>query len=465
MTRLWPASGNGSGSQFGRIVFCLLVTALVACANAGLAVSTTPEELARRAVSADGPTAEAAMARLREMGADGLEALFQVHKPMLDRVTDGTDVPHDDPHWQRICRALDTVGGQRDCYTSRLFWYTDFDAARQAAAESGRPILSLRLLGKLTDEYSCANSRFFRTALYANREVADLMRDRFVLHWKSVRPVPRVTIDFGDGRKVERTLTGNSIHYILDSRGRPVEALPGLYGPGAFQRGLIQAEQVAKAFGRLEPKDWPGRIRNYHARQLAAVVSAWRNDLDQLGVKVEEPAKDQDRTNAGKAVPARAAALIAFSKSAVEVPILERLAGMDLTASTERLEDATDAETWKRLAELHIEDARLDDGSIALMRKQNPHLCSRTSKLAGADPLLPMVRNFEMSIAMDTVRNRYLLHREIHRQLAENEPTADVDTLNEWVYAELFLTPSSDPWLGLVPDDTYTALETAAVVQ
>jgi hypothetical protein len=26
------------------------------------------------------------------------------------------------------------------------------------------------------------------------------------------------------------------------------------------------------------------------------------------------------------------------------------------------------------------------------------------------------------------------------------------------VYAELFLTPSSDPWLGLVPEGAYTAL-------
>ena len=35
----------------------------------------------------------------------------------------------------------------------------------------------------------------------------------------------------------------------------------------------------------------------------------------------------------------------------------------------------------------------------------------------------------------------------------------DVDALNEWVYAELFLTPSSDPWLGLAPRDVYTALD------
>ena len=35
----------------------------------------------------------------------------------------------------------------------------------------------------------------------------------------------------------------------------------------------------------------------------------------------------------------------------------------------------------------------------------------------------------------------------------------DVDALNERVYAELFLTPRSDPWIGLVPSGVYSALE------
>jgi hypothetical protein len=39
-----------------------------------------------------------------------------------------------------------------------------------------------------------------------------------------------------------------------------------------------------------------------------------------------------------------------------------------------------------------------------------------------------------------------------------------VDQLNERVYAELFLTPSSDPWLGLVTPDVYTALDNGGVV-
>ena len=78
--------------------------------------------------------------------------------------------------------------------------------------------------------------------LYSNADVSEYLKDHYVLHWKSVRPVPKVTIDYGDGRKLERTLTGNSIHYILDSEGRPIDAIPGLYGPFAFRRILIHGE-------------------------------------------------------------------------------------------------------------------------------------------------------------------------------------------------------------------------------
>jgi hypothetical protein len=76
------------------------------------------------------------------------------------------------------------------------------------------------------------------------------------------------------------------------------------------------------------------------------------------------------------------------------------------------------------------------------------------------DPVLRMVRNFENSMSLDTVRNEYLLHRRVHERLAENETgTMDFDALNEWVYAELFLTPSKDPWLGMAPSDVYSALD------
>ena len=62
---------------------------------------------------------------------------------------------------------------------------------------------------------------------------------------QTVQPVTKVTIDFGDGRKLERTITGNSVHYILDSSGRPIDAIPGLYGLKAFPKQVKQAEVIA----------------------------------------------------------------------------------------------------------------------------------------------------------------------------------------------------------------------------
>jgi len=69
------------------------------------------------------------------------------------------------------------------------------------------------------------------------------------------------------------------------------------------------------------------------------------------------------------------------------------------------------------------------------------------------------------SIALDTVRNEYQLHRRIHKWLAEGSYRPEVDVLNERVYAEVFLTPSSDPWLGLAPADVYTALPNGGVAR
>jgi hypothetical protein len=148
-------------------------------------------------------------------------------------------------HGRFASAALDALCAQRDAHTSLLYWHTDLDAARAEARRARKPILSLRLLGRLDEELSCANSRFFRATLYPDPVVNALLRDRFVLHWRSVRPVPVVTIDFGDGRRLVRTLTGNSVHLVLDADGRPRDAIPGLYSAPGFARALAPHAGVA----------------------------------------------------------------------------------------------------------------------------------------------------------------------------------------------------------------------------
>jgi hypothetical protein len=125
-----------------------------------------------------------------------------------------------------------------------LLWFTDLGAA----------IMSLRLLGNLPDELTCANSRFFKRVLYREPRIHQVLRQDFVLHWESVRPVPIVTLDFGDGRRVTKTITGNSAHLVLDSHGRLVDALPGLFDADTFLALLAQARTFAHADRRALPE-------------------------------------------------------------------------------------------------------------------------------------------------------------------------------------------------------------------
>jgi hypothetical protein len=74
------------------------------------------------------------------------------------------------------------------------------------------------------------------------------------------------------------------------------------------------------------------------------------------------------------------------------------------------------------------------------------------------------VRAFERTLAEDSLRNELLRHRTLHAWMsakAAPEPLAD---LNRRVYASLFLTPSRDPWLGLLAADAYSALDNEGLV-
>ena len=61
------------------------------------------------------------------------------------------------------------------------------------------------------------------------------------------------------------------------------------------------------------------------------------------------------------------------------------------------------------------------------------------------------------------LRNDYLLHPKLYGWLMTDPSRSDLNRFNEKVYAELFLTPATDPWLGLFSPDVYTALEGGGV--
>ena len=121
---------------------------------------------------------------------------------------------------------------------------------------------------------------------------------------------------------------------------------------------------------------------------------------------------------------------------------------------------------WNLMGQLHRDDAHLDSNSKALMRVKNPGPGAAeagrlaVSKAMVEDPMLRAMREFERAMAEDSVRNRYELHSQIHEWFEKEAPqTRAVPVLNEMVYANLFLMPSSDPWLGLRPANAYSGLE------
>lgn len=409
--------------------------------------------LAIKAASENAAEAAVAIPELRKMGPAGLDALFTEYAEDIRLHVAREDA--DLARWARIATALDQVAQQRDAYSAHLYWFTDLEQAKLLAAETKRPILSLRLLGNLTDEFSCANSRFFRTALYANPTIAGYLRSNYVLYWSSERAAPRITIDYGDGRKLERTITGNSIHYILDANGGPVDALPGLYGPGAFIRELVRDAALVKSLAGKSEEQRFAVLLAYHQQRIKETTTAWNADLVAAGVNPRD-AKLRATQDPG----AVDAAPRAISKAIVEFDVLK-----SITADTRSLASLTDLQAWTKIANRHFGDAALHTDSYGLIRQEM--FPGRVGPLpAGeANTMDAAIRKFMVNIALDSIRNEYLLRSQMHAWFVADGGFGDWATLNARVYKDLFLTPSTDPWLGLYAPDVYTGLTNSGVVK
>jgi hypothetical protein len=466
-----------------RIGFVIASAALLFWVGQGVRAQgqeTNARDLALIALAASGDQDLGIATRIRELGPAGLPPLFALKEELQSR---RAEVQNDETINQAIAAAIsksiarldaiiDQVAGQRYASVSKLYWYTDLDQAQQAAAKTGKPILSLRMLGNLTEEYSCANSRFFRTTLYANEAISKRLAGGFILHWKSVRPAPRITIDYGDGRVVERTITGNSAHYLLAADGRPLDVLPGLYGPEQFLGWLDRVDAIHTGYVAASPAGKQDLLRGFHASRSRQIAADWEADLRTVLANRPEIAAGWDAMarvherlleSPGDIRP------VSFAgKAAAPADADPETARRDLIAALDQWDLMAAQDMWGALAALPEHSVAIDRASSLLIRDERPDaiFAGRLAfgKARVEDPLTRMIRNLQASIALDSVRNEYTMHRKIHDWFTTGEASANVEELNERVYTELFQTPSSDPWLGMVPPDEYSGLEEGGVV-
>jgi len=397
-----------------------------------------------------------------------IPAVSLTEREELDALLVRYDLEPDGPVKESLALRIDATAHQKYATVSRLYWHTDLASAKAAAREQGRPILHLRMLGSLEEDLSCANSRLFRATLYANQELSRFLRERFVLYWSSERPVPRVTIDYGDGRTLERTTAGNSAHYILDEHGNVLDVLPGLYAPLAFRHELEGALALAARVRDKSDSERASLVAEYHQQLVSAAERNWAAFAETVAWS---PGMRQPPAQTRSELAAAQRATV--TKRAVEVRDL-RVFAKELAPEAipedqmETWAAAGRALYWFDGLKPPAPPARailpqvLDDASRALVIRL--HNAGPSELRATDEDLRALVARLEQTIVADTALNQLRLRPQISREIVRRGGGFDFAALNDWIYAQVFRTPKADVWLGLLQRDVFTGLPGDGVV-
>ena len=106
--------------------------------------------------------------------------------------------------------------------------------------------------------------------LFSKDDVANFINKNFEPVWESVRPVPIVRIDFGNGTVVTRTLHGNIATYVCSAEGQVLDVAAGIYAPTVFLQRLDQFRLLANYADQLGKEKRGERVKDYHRSQAAS---------------------------------------------------------------------------------------------------------------------------------------------------------------------------------------------------
>ncbi len=239
-----------------------------------------------------------------------------------------------------------------------------------------------------------------------------MIHESFEPVWESVRPVPILTLDFGNGHTITRTLHGNVVTSVCTADGKTLDALPGLYETKTF---IEQLNQLWLLHGWLEKKPAAERESawsNYHRTQCEALKKnlppGQFTAMDPSKMRVERSAKRlmisfvppqaekvaPDKKEAPKAKADR-------GKGRVELPAKTLLTASGSMESPVRPERDRDVSQWKELVQ-------------------------------------------------DTQMNETLRRLAIHVKFSSGAPSTPAG-LTRWLYAEVLHADLDDPYLGLGP--------------
>jgi hypothetical protein len=213
--------------------------------------------------------------------------------------------------------------------------------------------------------------------LFSNDQVAQFINAAFEPVWESVRPVPIVRIDFGNGTVLTRTLHGNIATYACTADGQVLDVLPGIYAPKTYLERLREFQLLARYADQNGKEKREAVLKDYHEKQADALKNngvagnlvrtagvskaAIENKIKLvIGISTENFASQVDMPKASKPV-----VLPKASKPVDEKP---------------NLESPDDVANWKTLAE----DTKLNETG----RRQQIHEMLAKSGLVKPDKVM-----------------------------------------------------------------------------
>ena len=253
-----------------------------------------------------------------------------------------------------------------------------------------------------------------------------------------------MTIDYGDGRRLERTTAGNSAHYILDEHGTVLDVLPGLYAPTTFRQELESSLALAARVRDKSNAERASLVANYHRQRVATAERDWAR----LAATPSIPALRQ--------LPAPPT----VSKMAIERRDLRVFAkGLAPEVVSE-----DQIQVWSAAGQLLYGAGGpvLDDASRALVARL--HNAGPQELRATDQDVRAILARLEQTIVADTALNQLRLRPQISREIVREGGRISFPTLNDWIQRQVFRTPREDAWLGLLQRDVFTGLPGDGVV-
>jgi hypothetical protein len=241
--------------------------------------------------------------------------------------------------------------------------------------------------------------------LFSSDTVANTINHAFEPVWESVRPVPLVTIDFGNGHTITRTLHGNIATYLCNAQGTVFDILPGIYEPTEY---LNQLSQFALLFRHVRQQFRPGQAKD--ASDLKAALAS------HMDVRLKAyHATQAARLRENKPADVLAVNLLkgGLSKAEIEVPI-ELIAAGDLG----KIPGIDNSTTFGKVLPA-------------------PAVPASAREIAGWKELVE-----------DTRVNESVRRRAIHEKLAVAGRVKPED-VKKWLFKEVLAADLDDPTLGI----------------